>query len=676
MPLLPFRFPAVKKGERYRGIARRSSEIRIFVARYTGRILKMEDNYTKHSLRFIWAVLLTGLLYSCANIGSPNGGPYDEDPPRYISSTPLPNQTNFKGKTVDIYFDELIQIDNPSENVVVTPPQTELPSITASGRRIRVQLNDTLRENMTYTIDFTNSIKDNNEGNILENYSFAFATGDTIDSLQIAGFLLNAENLEPMSGVTVGIHSNLEDSAFEKLRFERITRTNDRGRFILRNVAPGSYRIYALNDVNRDYKFDQPGEDIAFTDSIIVPSFELTSRQDTSWIDSLTIDTIKTIGYTRFYPENVELRLFKEKFVRQYMTRPRWEDEHFFYITFNAPLDTFPEPRPLNFTPEKEDWYVVQPTNGGLQLNYWMLDSTVFKRDTLVFELTYPASDSLNVLRPTTDTLQVAIRRRQEVKEKRKKKNDDEPEPIEFLYMNIDAPSSMDIFDTVSIDFDTPVLEVKKENFHLNIMVDSVWTPIEFDFFRDSVDVFRYYINRKWKYGEAYRLEADSASIFGVYGKFNDKYASNFTIKPEDSYGHLYINTLGVDSGAYVEILNNNDVPVRKSAVRDGGALFMDLKPDKYYARLVLDLNGNGEWDTGKYSERRQPEQVFYCPKQFVIMQNFQVEETWDVYGTPTDQQKPLDITQNKPKTQTKRNYKDESNTNSSSSSSGISLPF
>ena len=102
---------------------------------------------------------------------------------------------------------------------------------------------DTLKENTTYTIDFTNSISDNNEKNVLENYSFAFSTGESIDSMEVSGVLLNAENLEPMPGITIGVHTNLEDSAFTTIPFVRTSRTNDKGEFTIRNMAPGTYRI-------------------------------------------------------------------------------------------------------------------------------------------------------------------------------------------------------------------------------------------------------------------------------------------------------------------------------------------------------------------------------------------------------------------------------------------------
>ena len=622
-------------------------------------------------------MLLLVVIYSCANIGSPNGGPYDEDPPKFVSSTPVPNQINYKGKKIEILFDELIQIDKPSENVIITPPQMELPIIRSAGKKAVIELKDTLKENTTYTIDFTNSIADNNEKNVFENFSFAFSTGDVIDTLEVSGVLLNAENLEPMPGITIGLHSNLEDSAFVKLPFDRTSRTNDKGQFTIRNIAPGTYHIFALNDVNRDYKFDQPGEDIAFLDSVIVPTFELTSRQDTAWKDSLTIDTIRTVGYTRFMPDNIELRLFKEKFERQYMVKPERPDEKYFTLRFNSKLDTVPVPVPVNFTPEDSAWYFVQQTEGGLAVNYWLADSTVWKQDTLQVQVSYPKSDSLNILRPQTDTVQLVMRRRPAEKKKKKK---DEPEPIDFLGMQVSASGSMNLYDTISVTFTEPVLGIDKDIFFLDQKVDTVWNAVDFEFFPDTTNSLNFFIKRPWKYGEEYRIEVDSAAITSLYGKWNNFFTSEFKIKKEDEYGHLYLNIVGVDTTAFVELLSTGDAPVRKAKVKDGGVLFMDLKPDKYYARIVLDTNDNGVWDTGNYAEKRQPEEVYYSPKMYEVMQNWQVEETWNVTSTPLAKQKPLEITKNKPKevTKKKRNYKDESQQSSSRNNSGgnMGMPF
>lgn len=633
----------------------------------------MRNNYIRNSLIGITALFLLAMMYSCANMATPNGGPYDETPPKFVRSTPAPNQTNFTGKKIEIEFDELVQLDKPMENVIITPPQIQLPIVKTAGRKVIVELKDTLKPNTTYTIDFTNSVSDNNEKNVFENFSFAFSTGDVIDSLEVAGILLNAENLEPMPGITVGLHSNLEDSAFVKLPFDRTSRTNERGKFIIRNVAAGTYRLYALNDVNRDYKFDQPGEDIAFLDSLVVPAFYADTRQDTLWKDSLTIDTIKTVGFTHFTPDDVALRLFKEKFERQYILKPEWSVENRFTLWFNAPLDTVPVPVPLNFEPEQDDWFVVQPAEANKAVNFWITDSTVWKRDTLELEITYPKSDSLNILQPQTDTLRLVMRNRPKEK-KKKKKDDDEPE-IVFLNMNVSAQGKMDIFDTVTVSFDEPVLDLPKETFLLEMKEDTVWKAVDFDFFQDSLNLLNFYINRKWEYNQAFRLKVDSAAIYSVYDKWNKPFSGEFSIKTEDEYGHLYINIIGVDTTAFVELLNSSDVPVRKSPVKDGGALFMDLKPDKYYARLVVDANGNNQWDTGNYAEKRQPEEVYYYPGLFEIMQNWQIEQTWDVKDKPLERQKPLEITKNKPKEQTKK-HRDYKNEGRSSGSSGSNNQF
>ena len=258
--------------------------------------------------------------------------------------------------------------------------------------------------------------------------------------------------------------------------------------------------------------------------------------------------------------------------------------------------------------------------------------------------------------------------------EKKKKKKDDEPEPIEFLGMNVNASGSINLYDTVAVTFSEPVAGLTKDHFYLDQKVDTLWEAVDFDFFPDTTNSLNFFIKRPWKYGEEYRLEVDSATIFSAYGKWNDVYSGEFKIKKEDEYGHLYINIEGADTTAFVELLNSSDQPIRKVKVKDGGVLFMDLKPDKYYARLVLDVNDNGVWDTGNYADKRQPELVFYCPKMFNIMQNWQVEETWNIQATPMKRQKPIDITKNKPKelTKKKRDYKNEGTQSSSNRNSGV----
>jgi len=621
----------------------------------------------------VTTAIVIAFFAACANMASPNGGPYDETPPRFLRSTPVLNQTNFTGKKIEIIFDELIQVDKPSENVIITPPQENLPVIRASGKKVIVELKDSLIADVTYTIDFTSSISDNNEKNALENFSFAFSTGDVIDSLEVSGIVLNASNLEPMPGILVGLHRDLADSAFTTTRFFRTSKTNDRGKFTIRNVAEGTYRIYALNDANRDYLFDQPGEDIAFLDSLIEPGFEAAIRNDTIWKDSLTVDTILTVNYNRFLPDDIVLRLFKEKFQRQYMLRPERTQKNLFSLHFNAPLDTFPVLELLE-NPASDNWYITQVPDDETTVNYWIKDSLVWEMDTLHLSVTYLRTDSLLNLYLQTDTVHLTPRRQQTTNTRRPR--NDEPPPIDFLTMNTSVSGSINVFDTLSITFPEPVLDLTKEVFQLEIKQDTLWNPVDFTFRQDDMNTLKYYIERQWDYDENYQLLVDSAQIYSIYGKWNNTVRTTFKIKSDEEYGHLFLNITGIEAPAFVELLTGNDVAVRTAKVEDGGALFMNLKPDKYYARLIVDANENGIWDTGKYDEKIQPEEVYYSSQVYEMRANWKREFDWDVFSEPLSKQKPIEITKNKPKdvTKQKRDYRQEgrSQQNRSSGMGGV----
>ena len=288
-------------------------------------------NWKKHKLPALLMLMI--VVYSCASMGTPDGGPYDEEPPKFIRSSPKPYATNNKNKKIAIEFDEFIKLEKTSEKVVVSPPQLEQPDIKASGRRVLVNLMDSLKPNTTYTIDFSDAIVDNNEGNPLGNYAFSFSTGEAIDTLEVSGNVLAAADLEPVKGMMVGLHADLSDSAFVKKPFDRVSRTDSRGRFTIRGIAPGKYHIFGLMDGNQNYLYDSKTEMIAFCDSIIIPSMEAAVRQDTLWKDTATIDTIKTVGYTRFLPDNIVLRAFKGINNRQYLSKSERDKENHIIVS-------------------------------------------------------------------------------------------------------------------------------------------------------------------------------------------------------------------------------------------------------------------------------------------------------------------------------------------------------
>ncbi len=316
-------------------------------------------NWKKHKLPALLMLMI--VVYSCASMGTPDGGPYDEEPPKFIRSSPKPYATNNKNKKIAIEFDEFIKLEKTSEKVVVSPPQLEQPDIKASGRRVLVNLNDSLKPNTTYTIDFSDAIVDNNEGNPLGNYAFSFSTGEAIDTLEVSGNVLAAADLEPVKGMMVGLHADLSDSAFVKKPFTIMYPV-----LIAEGVLPSAYRtwsdthIFGLMDGNQNYLYDSKTEMIAFCDSIIIPSMEAAVRQDTLWKDTATIDTIKTVGYTRFLPDNIVLRAFKGINNRQYLSKSERDKENHFILSFSAPADTLPVLKGLNF--DEKDAFIIETT--------------------------------------------------------------------------------------------------------------------------------------------------------------------------------------------------------------------------------------------------------------------------------------------------------------------------
>jgi uncharacterized protein (DUF2141 family) len=584
-------------------------------------------------------------------MAAPAGGPYDVDPPVVKKASPAFNSLNAFPARIEIEFDENIKIEKPSEKVIVTPPQKNMPVIRAAGRKAIVELKDTLLLNTTYTIDFTDAITDNNEGNPLESFLYSFSTGDRLDTLSVSGKVLTAQDLEPVSGMYVGVHSNLHDTAFTHIPFERISRTDSRGRFTVRGMAPGEYRVFALNDLNRDYKYDNPQENIAFLDSIVIPSTMPAVRQDTIFQDSLIIDTIRTVHYTRFLPDDLVVRSFLSDFQRQYLQKHERPEAHRINLFFAAPTD-----RPtfflLNQDAENDDWYVAERSVKNDTLLLWITDSLIYRQDSLRMQINYLRTDSLNRNYIATDTLNFNMRRpgRDRAREEKRGKEEEE-KPVKFLGLNTNIQSSFELYSPVRMEFDQPVTAFDSTHVQLLTEVDTLFEAVPFRMESDSLNPRKFTLRTRWEPGAKYKILIDSAAITSRYGLWNNKYEQSFTVKPLDQYGNLEISIAGLPEGipAFVELLDKSDKPFRKNPVKAHMARFQDLPPGDIYARIVIDENGDGVWTTGNYEKGRQPEKVYYYPGKFVIRAYSDHSENWDIRATPATEQKPQEITKNKP---------------------------
>ena len=366
------------------------------------------------------ALVLTAVpaVTGCANVGSPSGGPKDETPPKLVGSTPAQNAIRFdvryRKQVIKLTFDENINVKDASNLVVVSPPQKNVPEVSGVLKDVVVKLVDTIKPATTYTIDFLDgAIVDLNEGNAYGPLAFAFSTDSlSIDTLCVSGYVLDAQTLLPVSGVLVGAHSDLGDSTFIREPLLRITKTDDQGWFCLKNLKDSvPYNVFALNDLNRDYRFDQRGEQLAFSDSAVTLWAERCLYPDTLWIDSLTVDTVLMKEKTCFYPDHLMLKYYKEDYGRQYLAKSERADRGrlTFYLGFKS--DTLPSLRLINLPDtlavDTLDWNVLETVPTLDTLTYWLKDSALIKLDTLFVEINYLRTDSNDCLSPRIDTVRL-----------------------------------------------------------------------------------------------------------------------------------------------------------------------------------------------------------------------------------------------------------------------------
>lgn len=605
------------------------------------------------SLYYIFIIIAAAVMYSCANIGNPSGGPIDKTPPIFMRSNPTPNAVNVKDRKIEIFFDEIVTLKDPSTKIIVSPAQTEMPRMSALGRKVTVELVDSLLPNTTYTIDFSNSIQDNNEGNAIDNFAFAFSTGSVIDSMRVSGYVLDSRTLEPMQSVVVGLQSNLADSAFHKEKLQRVALTNDRGQFTIRNVSPGSYHIFALKDLDRDYKFGNPTEDIAFLDSIIVPSIGSREAADTVYNDLNEIDTIMRATRPAYFPNDILLSMFNEDRKSQYLANNLRVDSTRISLTFAAASDTLPSLSIVGRNDVPDQWYTLERSQTNDTLTYWIRPPHLVSADTLMVATTYLRTDTASNLSWGTDTLKFTFQR-QKAKKKKKNEETDSLEQIRFMELHPLANGTQEVYAPLLLQTGTPIERYSREAFHLQrkLQNDTIFYPAEIKSIalRDSTLSRRdLMLKVDWEPGAAYTLAVDSLAMTDIYGLQTKPLKVDFNVRKMEEYGNIVFNIPAVRDSAIVELLDGTEKIVLRAPVKNHRAELLNLLPGKYYARLFIDRNGNGKYDTGNYDMHLQPEETVYYPGAINLKKNWDVEQTWDIYATPIDKQKPEAIKKNKP---------------------------
>ena len=622
--------------------------------------------------KLLYIFCIACVVVGCARMGQPDGGWYDDDPPVVIGSDPADQSTNVKAKKITIYFDEFIKLEDATSKVTVSPPQLEMPEINATGKKIVVELQDSLKENTTYTIDFSDAISDNNEGNPLGNYTYSFSTGDQIDTLEVSGYVLDASNLEPVKGIKVGLYNDLADSAFKTKPMLRVSQTDSRGHFVIKGVAPGTYRAYALNDVDGDFRFSQKAEMVGFNHDTFVPSFKPDTRTDTIWRDSLHIDALKKVPYTHFLPDDITLLAFTQLQTDRFLLKTERNEPEKFSMFFSYGHPELPVIKGLNF--DADSAFVVETGEKQDTIHYWLRDTTLINQDTLRMEISYMITDTLGNLVSHTDTLEalakVPYEKRMKEKAKafekwqkeqeKKKKHDEKYDwiyPVEVLKPNYQVPSSMDPDKKIEIEMPIPLQRCDTAGVHLYSMIDSVWYEAPFTFRPVEYQLRKYEIIAEWRPNIEYSLEIDSAAFEDIHGLVSGAFKQGIKVKSLDEYSTLTLNISGIADSLplRVQLLNNSGGKVKEVVAHKNVVRFDYVTPGKYYVSAFVDANNNGLWDTGNYNEDLQAEAVYYYSRMIECKEKWDVTQSWDLTSVPRFRQKPQEIVKQKPEAQKKQ---------------------
>ena len=584
---------------------------------------------------FAWIVIIS----SCANQGMPTGGPRDSIPPVLVETYPDYKALEFDGEEVRLTFSEYIVPDGVREMLVVSPPLEERPTIRTKSRTLIVQFNEELKDSVTYSLDFKNSIVDNNEGNEYKDLRFAFSTGEVFDSLRVAGQVTNAFNLETKENVLVTLHNNLHDSAVYTVTPAYIARTDEDGFFLMDNVAPGAYRIFSITDNNTDLRYNEGAEQIAFGDTVFIPGAEYIANPDTlvKGADSLLI-----AGHTQFYPDPFYLRQFSEDIFDQYLKTFERDTRYKGTVVFNETVkDTF-DIRLLNRDYAVE-WYLLEQNEDMDSLTFWIADTLVANQDTILTELSYYQLDEVEQLYVQKDTMELVFTddKKEESKRKKKKDEDEEDAPIpveQFTFRTNIGNGPFDLNGNIRIVAPIPIDTIDLGKVHLYLRDDTIKTPLNFKFEEDSSVWRTYIISYNWEPLSEYTLEIDSAASTNIYGITSKKLSKNFEIRDEDYYGTVNLNVTDITTPVIIQLLENDEretVITEKIVEKEGLVVFDFLAPEKYKVKAIFDRNENKKWDTGSYQDGFLPERVIYINEVIKVRSNWDNNYDWSLKPDP-----------------------------------------
>lgn len=592
----------------------------------------------------VFPVLLYFLVSGCAKVNSPSGGLRDREKPVITESDPLSGTVNFRGKEISITFNEFVVLDKINEKFMVSPPMKIKPKVFTRGKDVRIQFEEKLRENTTYTFNFQDAIRDLNEGNAINNYQFVLSTGPVIDSLSVTGNIYSSPKLDPPENTLLLLYTELADSFFVKHLPDYITRSEPNGEFRINNVRPGLYRLYALKDADNSKNFNNRDEEFAFfpepveitpgknflpvkedtakaKPDVVVPK---QTRADERRLNAAGNNPVT--GKPEFKPPvkgEYQMIMFQSEKREHYLTSSKRPQPYQMIYTLSLPPDSMDFKFSMPGIEERK--YFIEKTRNRDTVTVWLTDSTVYNKPQISTIVEFPFTDSLGItaLKPDTIVMRyLAPRapRNKVIKRVPYKVNSGirggqvRPDiKVKFI-----APAPMKDPDTSRLK----LYEISKEE----------KLKIPYSLVKDTSNSCICYMNTSLQPGKEYLFISDSAAFKNIYGDYSDSTGIKFSLMKPESFGKLTLNIKNYSGGRIIQLLDSNEKPVRETYMdEDGKTEFPLLEKGKYRVRVIFDLNGDRKWTTGEFDIHRQPEPVSYYPSEIEIKENWELAQDWDL---------------------------------------------
>ena len=532
----------------------------------------------RNLIYFLISILI---INGCAKRGSPTGGPKDSIPPILVNANPKLNSTNFNEEEIRLTFDEWIKLDKVQDQLIISPPidnsSYEIKPLTGVTKKVFIRFIDSLNSETTYTINFGNSIKDNNENNTLTFFNYTFSTGETLDSLYVKGLISDAFDREPSNYVSLQLYridSIHEDSIVFKNKPTYISNTLDSASYKFQNVKEGKYLIIALKDLNNNYLFDPFFEKIGFIDSLI----------------TLPKDSI------------IDFKLFKEE------TELVWDRPHF----INSEKIGF--------------GYYGKLDIDKIELNSKIPDSVSYtflkekETDTLNLWLSRNSFDSLNFNLIEKDTIKLTT-----VKFDRKRDT-----LIDSLRISSKTANILHLKESFKLSYNIPIYKIVDSLINIR-NIDSLLISFKTRINKDEEELD---IIFEVSPSDEYNINLYPNAIVDIRGNVNDTLNYKVITQTLEDYGNIYLDVVrNNDSKFILHLIDNNGDIIREYInISQNSTYSFDLiRPGKYSFRLIEDLNENSKWDTGDYLKKIQPEPVYYYKDEIEVRANWDLNETFNL---------------------------------------------